>query len=62
MQFCGESNYLCTKFIAIVNELIIIIIIIMKTVSRGPSGKNKIVYKLLSQPHKNLRHGKLKKT
>ena len=24
--------------------------------------KNRVVYKLLSQPHKNLRHGKLKKT
>ena len=26
------------------------------------SGKNNNVYKLISQPHKNLRHGKLKKT
>ena len=28
----------------------------------GSSGKNEIVYKLLSQPHKHLRHGKLRKT
>ena len=36
--------------------------IIIKTSSTGQSGKNKVVYKLLSQPHKHLRHGKLKKT
>ena len=37
-------------------------IIIIKTSSTGPGGKNKIVYKLLSQPHKHaLGHGKLKK-
>ena len=36
-------------------------IIIIKTSSTGPSEKNKVVNKLLSQPHKNLRHGKLKK-
>ena len=41
--------------------IIIIIIIIIKTSSTGPSGKNKIVYKLLSQPHKHLRHRKLKR-
>ena len=35
------------------------IIIIIKTSSTGPSGKNKIVYKSLSQSHKHLRHGKL---
>ena len=35
--------------------------IIIKTSSTDPSGKNKVVYKLLSQPHKHLRHGKLKK-
>ena len=40
---------------------IIIIIIIIKTSSTGPSGKNKIAYKLLSQPHHHLRHVKLKK-
>ena len=39
----------------------IIIIIIIKTSITGPSWKNKIVYKLLSQPHKHLRHRKLKK-
>ena len=39
---------------------IIIIIFIIKTSSTGQSGKNKIVYKLLSQPNKNLRHGKLR--
>ena len=27
----------------------------------GPSGKNNVVYKFLSQPHKHLRHRKLKK-
>ena len=37
------------------------LIIIIKTSSRGPSGKNKIVYKFHSQPHKHLRHEKLKK-
>ena len=31
---------------------------IIKTSSTGPSGKIKVVYKLLSQPHKHLRHGK----
>ena len=36
--------------------IIIIIIIIIKTSSTG-----KIVYKLLSQPHKLLHHGKFKK-
>ena len=39
----------------------IIIIIIIKTSSTDPSGKNKIVYKLLTQPHKHLRHGKTEK-
>ena len=36
------------------------LIIIIKTSSTGPPGKNKIVYKLLTQPHKQLQHGKLK--
>ena len=36
-------------------------IIIIQTSSACPSGKKKIVNKLLSQPHKHLRHGKLKK-
>ena len=40
----------------------IIIIIIIKTSSTGPSRKNHVVYKLLSQPQKHLRNGKLKKT
>ena len=40
--------------------VIIIIIIIIKTSSTGPIGKNKIVYKLLTQPHKRLRHERLK--
>ena len=39
-----------------------IIIIIITTSRTGPSGKNNVVSKLLSQPHKLLRHGKLKKT
>ena len=38
----------------------IIIIVIIKTSRTGRGGKTKIVYKLLSQPHKHLRHGKLK--
>ena len=33
---------------------------IIKTSSTGPSRKNKVVYKLLPQPHKHLRQGKLK--
>ena len=33
-------------------------VIIIKTSSTDPSGKNKVVYKLLSQPHKHLRHRK----
>ena len=39
-----------------------LIIIIIKTSSTGPIGKNKVVYKLLAQPQKDLCHGKLKKT
>ena len=38
------------------------IITIIKTCSTGPSWKNKVVYKLLSQPIKHLLHRKLKKT
>ena len=37
-------------------------IIIVKTSSTSPSGRKKVVYKLLLQPHKHMRHGKLKKT
>ena len=48
------------KFVLRISK-IMFIIIINKTSSTGPSGKEKVVYKLLSQPHKNLRHGKLKK-
>ena len=40
----------------------IIIIIIIKTRSTGPCGKNEVVSKLLRQPNKHLRHRKLKKT
>ena len=40
--------------------IIIIVIIIIKTSSTGQSEKNKIVYKLLTQPHKHLHHRKLK--
>ena len=40
----------------------IVIIIIIETSSTDPSWKNKVDYKLLSQPHKHLRHGKLTKT
>ena len=42
--------------------VIIIIIIIINARKTGPSGKTKVVYKLLSQRHKHLRYGKLKKT
>ena len=42
-------------WIIIIN--IFISIIIIKTSSSDPSGKNKIVYKLLMQPHKHLLHG-----
>ena len=42
--------------------IIIIIIIIIKTNEISPTGKNKIVYKLPSQPHKHMLHGKLIKT
>ena len=45
-----------------VSIITIIIIIIIISRSTGPSGKNKVVYKLLSQPHKHLRYGKLNKT
>ena len=41
---------------------IIIIIIIIKTTGTGLIGENKVVYKLLSQPHKQMSHGKLEKT
>ena len=41
--------------------IFIIIIIIFKSGRTGPSVKNKVVYKLLSQPHKHQCHGKLKK-
>ena len=37
------------------------VIIIIKTSRTGPRGKNKIVYKLPSQPHHHPRHGNLKK-
>ena len=39
---------------------IIKIIIIIKTSSTGQRVKNKIVYKLLTQPHKHLHHEKQK--
>ena len=35
-------------------------IIIIKTSSAGPSGSNKVAYKLLSQPQKHLRYENLK--
>ena len=37
------------------------IIIVKTTHVHSPSGKNNVVYKLHSQPHKHLRQGKLKK-
>ena len=39
-----------------------LVVIIIKTIGTGTSGKIYIVYKLLSQPHKHVRHGKLKNT
>ena len=33
---------------------------LIKTSSTGPSEKSKVVYKLLSQSHEHLRHGKRK--
>ena len=42
--------------------IIIIIIIIIKKQQHWPKWENKVVYKLLSQPQKHLRHGKLKIT
>ena len=51
---------LCIHVVCIIIFIIIIIIIII--ISTGSSGKNKIAYKLLAQPHKHLRQGKLKKT
>ena len=52
------------KIVVVINWLLVtlVIIIIIKTSSTGHSGENKVVYKLLSQPHKHLRHGKQKKT
>ena len=35
--------------------------IIIKTSRTGPSVKNKVIYKLLSQPHKHLLHEKRKR-
>ena len=43
------------------HDLYTIINIIIKTGSTGPSGKNKIVHKLLMQPHKDLHHRKTEK-
>ena len=60
LQFWGTSATLSQYIIIII--IIITIIIIIKTCSTGSSGKNKVVYKLLSQPHKQIGHGKLKKT
>ena len=42
--------------------IITIIIICIKTSCTCPSWKRNAVYKLLAQPHKHLRHEKLKKT
>ena len=49
------------SFKRVMNAFWIIIIIVIKTSSTGPSGKNNVVYKLMSQPHKHLRHGKWKR-
>ena len=49
--FYAEIEYCC-------QSTAIIIIIIIKTGNTGPSGKNKIVYKLLTQLPKHRRHGK----
>ena len=50
------------KMAIIVPYHYLMLINIMKTNSKGASGKNRIVYKLRSQPHKHQRHGKVKKS
>ena len=49
-------NKLMHKLLTYMKSYIIIIIII-KVCSTGPSVKNKIVDKLLTPPHKHMRHG-----
>ena len=62
LNFTSEINGSLSETLYRFINIIIIVIIIIKTSSKGPSGKNTIVYKLLSQPHKHLSHGKLKKS
>ena len=40
------------------NDVFFLLLLLLS--QHRPSGKNRIVYQLLSQPHKHLRHGKLK--
>ena len=51
MSYCVNISGVM-YFIIIITTIIIIIII--KTSSTGTSGKNKVVYKLFSRPHKPL--------
>ena len=55
-----ETTPWVVAFIININIIIIIIIIIIKTSSTVPSEKNKIVYKLLTQPNKHLHRENLK--
>ena len=52
----------CMSLLVYEMKTCLIMIIIIKTSSTGPSRKKKIVSKLLSQPHKHLRHRKLNNT
>ena len=60
---CGRlhKKYDSIGILLCATSCIITIIIIIRTSSAGQSGKNKMVYKLSTQPHKHLRHGKTEK-
>ena len=55
-NYGADVKYICKG--VNVYDGVCVIIIIIKTSSTGQSMKNKIVYKLLTQPHTH--HGKLK--
>ena len=58
---CFCQIYHVSLILLFIISIIINISIIIETISTGPSGKNKIVYKLLTQPHNHLRHGNTEK-
>ena len=67
-QCAAVYHYCCVDALSVQQFTIVVVsmlsvlqftIIVIKTSSTGSSGK-KIVYILLSQPHKHLYHGKLK--